>query len=353
MPALVLAGIPLAFRHFFDFDKVAPITDNYLLLCISPGIDVFYLQEGYQYDGTEDCREISIMSDKDCRIKIPVCYYQPWELPKSSLFLPIQAGKAASKYRLKVQGDDTGDNISAKNATFSEFTVWYWAWKNIKTLYPNLEYTGMSHYRRFFNLERSVNESPVYYRPNIPDMKNYGELFIERLSAADIILTKPAYFSCDVKTQFAYWHNESDYLCLKDTVHDVCPKYDDSFKFVFENNSGISLYCMFVSRYDLFNDYLSWLFPILFEAEKRIDISGYTLYQKRCLAFFAERLLNVYVRHHKLRERYEPIFFIQPDIDYRNGIKRLCKDIVKCCLPHGIVESIKRGGEEKAQNRPR
>ena len=287
------------------------------------------------------------------KIKIPVCYYQPWELPKNDLFLPVQAGKAVSKYNLKIQGDDTGDNISAKNATFSEFTVWYWAWKNLKTLYPDLEYTGMLHYRRFFNLERPVHEFSAYSRPTIPDMENYGGLFIERLADADIILTKPTYFSCDVKTQFAYWHRESDYRCLKNIINDICPKYNEAFNHVFDNNSGLSLYCIFVSKYELFDSYLSWLFPILFEAEKRIDVSGCTAYQKRCLAFLAERLFNVYLRHHKLRVGYEPIFFIEPDIDYRNGIKKIFKGAVRYCLPHGIVESIKRRNEEKAMNASR
>ncbi|MDR0305502.1 MAG: DUF4422 domain-containing protein [Chitinispirillales bacterium] len=280
-------------------------------------------------------------SRSNCRIKILVCYYQPWELPKNPLFLPIQAGKAVSKFDLKIQGDDTGNNISDKNATFSEFTAWYWVWKNIKTIYPNIEYVGLSHYRRFFNLENVYFESPKFIKVKIPEMKNYDRLFVERLSSADIILSKPSFFSCSVKKQFSHWHNESDYLCLKDIIHDICPQYDDSFKLVFENNNGISLYCMFVSRYELFNDYFSWLFAILFEAEKRINVSEYNTYNKRVLAFLAERLLNVYVLHHNLKAAYEPIYFIEPEINFRNSIKKLCKDIVKYCLPNGIVNLVK------------
>jgi hypothetical protein len=96
---------------------------------------------------------------------------------------------------------------------------------------------------------------------------------------------------------------------------------------------------MFVSKYGLFNDYFSWLFPILFETEKKIDVSGYNPYQKRALAFLAERLLNVYVLHHNLKTAYEPIYFIET-IDFRNGIKKLCKDAAKYFLPYGIVRSL-------------
>jgi len=280
----------------------------------------------------------------DCKIKIPICYYQPWELPKNDIFLPIQAGKAVSKYDLKMQGDDTECNISEKNAVFGEFTVWYWVWKNIKKLYPDLEYIGLSHYRRFFDLEHPSSEFSVFRVPKIPNMNGYGERFIDKLSSADIILPKPAFFSCDVKSQ--HLPPGSVYQCIKEFMHEICPEYDEAFRAVFENNNGISLYCIFISRYELFDDYFSWLFRILFEAEKRPELFAHTGYEKRYLAFFAERLLSVYVLHHKLRVQYEPLYFISPNINYRNGIVKLCESILRYCTPHGLIDSPKRRSKE-------
>ncbi len=43
-------------------------------------------------------------------------------------FLPIQVGKAISSVELGIQGDDTGDNISAKNPNFCVLTAQYWLW---------------------------------------------------------------------------------------------------------------------------------------------------------------------------------------------------------------------------------
>ncbi|GHT81204.1 hypothetical protein FACS1894130_12890 [Spirochaetia bacterium] len=111
-----------------------------------------------------------LINDTD-ELKILVCYYQPWEIPKGDIFLPIQAGKAISGFNLKMQGDDTGNNISSKNQAFSEFTAWYWAWKNIKILYPNIKYIGLSHYRRYFLMDQPFIEHTLVHTSNMPNME--------------------------------------------------------------------------------------------------------------------------------------------------------------------------------------
>ena len=58
---------------------------------------------------------------------------------------------------------------------------------------------------------------------------------------------------------------------------------------------------MMICRKDLWNQYCEWLFPILFELEKEIDILQYNGYQQRVFGFLAERLLNIWVRHQKLK----------------------------------------------------
>jgi hypothetical protein len=266
------------------------------------------------------------------KVKILTCYYKPWRLPKENIFFPIQAGKAFSRYKLKMQGDDTGDNISGKNATLSEFTAWYWGWKNIKNFYPNIEYIGLSHYRRFFALDKSSEIHTPIDRYKIPRMKNYEELIIQKLEDKDIILTRSMTFADTIKKQYEIEHDISDYYCIKDIVHKICPEYDDSFLYFFENNKTISLYCLFIARYELFHQYFEWLFPLLFEAEKRIDFSNRNTYQKRAIAFLAERLLNVYVLHHKLRVVYEPIYYItnlEEYIESKTGIKAFLKRIIR------------------------
>jgi hypothetical protein len=292
-----------------------------------------------------------LITPENNKTKILVCYYQPWELPKENIFFPIQAGKAISGFNLKIQGDDTGDKKKKKNETFSEFTAWYWAWKNLKTIYMDIEYIGLSHYRRFFALNKPYEDFSQIFKNYIPRMENYEELIKQKLDNNDIILVKPAMYGCDLKTQYAQFHNIEDYYKLKEIVHDLHPEYDETFINFFENNNTMSLYCMFITRYEIFNKYFEWLFPLLSEIEKRIDVSKYDTYQKRVLAFCAERLLNIYVLHNKLKIVYEPIYCIIKEInmDSNFNIKRIVKKIIKFIIPNGIFE-LYRMRKEKKEN---
>ena len=289
--------------------------------------------------------KLNSLKNEEVKAKILVCYYQPWQIPKEDIFFPIQAGKAISGFSLKMQGDDTGDNISIKNSTFSEFTAWYWGWKNIKALYPNIEYVGLSHYRRFFALNEYWEHYAKIDKDRIPKMENYENLIRQKLDSKDIILVKQASFQCNLKTQYGFWHNISDYFCMKDIIHEIYPEYDESWKYVFENNNAISLYCLFIARYELFNKYFEWLFPLLFEAEKRIDVSKYDSDQKRVFAYLAERLLNVYVYHNKLKVLYEPIYFINCEkkiYPSKPNVKIIFKKIIEFIMPYGIAKWYKK-----------
>lgn len=58
---------------------------------------------------------------------------------------------------------------------------------------------------------------------------------------------------------------------------------------------------MFVMKTQYYDDYCFWLFTILFEVEKRVDISTYDSYQSRIFGFLAERMFNIWLLHHKLK----------------------------------------------------
>lgn len=67
-------------------------------------------------------------------------------------------------------------------------------------------------------------------------------------------------------------------------------------------------YNMFVMSSNHFNEYMTWLFAVLEEAESRIDVSKYDAYNQRLFGFLSERLLNVWVNARKLRVKEYPVY---------------------------------------------
>lgn len=222
------------------------------------------------------------------------------DIPLNELKEPytlIQAGSALTE-PLDCQTDNSGDNISEKNPKYCELTALYWIWKNDTT--SNV--VGMTHYRRFFyiynlfsNTKRVLNENDI----------------LKYLDEYDIILPDKQHFGpYTVKKQFAEAHgahkedkeeDKTNLMKCREIINKICPEYTSSFDEVMEQHS---LYCynMFITRKEIFDQYMSWLFGILNKAEEIIDLSIYDdlppnerNYQYRVYGFLAERLFNVWL----------------------------------------------------------
>lgn len=80
---------------------------------------------------------------------------------------------------------------------------------------------------------------------------------------------------------------------MREIVFEKFPEYIFEFdKFISQNK--ISPCNMFIAKKDIFDEYSKWLFEILFEVEKKIEISTDT-YKARVFGFMGEYLLNVYL----------------------------------------------------------
>lgn len=237
----------------------------------------------------------------DSKIKILVCCHKPCELPQDDIFLPIHVGAALSDTSLGFQRDDQlngkpCDNISSKNRSFCELTAIYWAWKNIKKLYPDLQYIGLNHYRRFF----AFNEKRVTGSGIPKDVKNISGYKFDTqkveswLYANKVITTPKAYLKTSLAGSYEHCHNSSDLRIIHDIVRNDYPEFLSTFNEVYLGKNFFYDCNMFIMPWNEFDDYCKWIFGILFKAEKLINIENYDTYQKRIYGFLAEHLWTVW-----------------------------------------------------------
>ncbi len=211
------------------------------------------------------------------KIRIFVACHKPTEVYTDDVYTPIHVGRASSKYKEEMKdmiGDDTGDNISEKNPFFCEMTAQYWAWKN----YHDSEYIGFCHYRRYFN-EKITQD-------------NVDGLFAD---GTDVIVVGPCL------RRYTRWEYFKTFVCSEDlaimqmVVQKMYPEYyktlsQSGFDFVdFPLN-------MLICRRDLFEEYATWVFSILFECEKHVKLSPYSR-QRRLYGYLAELLMPVFFIH--------------------------------------------------------
>lgn len=240
---------------------------------------------------------------------IYVVLHKPNWYPKMGFYSAIKVGSNKFDNDLMFN-DSTGDNISLKNPNYSELTAIYWLWKNKLD-----DAIGIVHYRRFF-----VNRIMISLR-NI-EKKILSETYIrEALENHDVIVPFSSYSNYSLYDEYNKAHYISDLEHVKKIIESKHPDYIDSFHHVIysKQNSHRFFANMFISKKDFFDDYSEWLFDILFELEKKIDIRNCDAYQARVFGFISERLFNVYLHYNKSVFREE--FVINIEATLTNRIK--------------------------------
>lgn len=232
-----------------------------------------------------------------------------------NLYKAIQVGKKNSGINLEIENDDVDDNISHKNHIYSELTGWYWIWKNKKH-----DYVGTSHYRRFFTIEHPSllrKAGNLFFLIAGQKSKRHGLLHVNShnkwsdkllsseqaeslLKDFDAVLPVRKKFHYSVYEQYKRRHKEVDIIITRKVIEELQPDYLESFDKTFSSNQMYP-FNMFLLPWKLFDEYMAWLFMILFELEKRSDIDLNDKYQKRVCAFMAERLQTVWFNHNNLK----------------------------------------------------
>ncbi len=259
-------------------------------------------------------------------VKILVAYNKPATLLKSDILVPIHTGRAiareatrdgyisADDYQWMIDnislGDDTGENISHLNRRYCELTALYWAWKNYDKL-GDPDYIGLMHYRRHlcFDLNNSLkpNGGGVITWRKMDDgyvrtfhltreqitnvVKDYDIAVAEKL---DVGYAKVQ----TVYEQYKKFHHIHDYEIALQVMEEISPQNVESAKKYNSQKYGYFTNC-FVMRRELFHEFAQWLFTILFEVEKKLDISRYNVQETRVIGYIAERLFGIWLFHNK------------------------------------------------------
>lgn len=214
-----------------------------------------------------------------------VCHKADPYIKTDPPYLPIHAGAALHPdLNLGFQKDNEDDNISEKNPRWCELTALYWGWKNIK----DVEYIGLCHYRRYFDKDIS--------KDNIDTL----------LKGKDIILLDRIFMTCNVQTRMQELTTMEDYHIFIDTLLKFHPDYKKAVLDYCCNSYRFIRCTMFITKKEIYDDFCETFFPVFSEVEKIIKPHGYTRLN-RCVAYFGELSLGIYVTHNKLKRRYLPM----------------------------------------------
>lgn len=220
-------------------------------------------------------------------------------------YVPLLVGADKNPNPDNFLADNSGINISSKNPYYCEETGLFWLWKHSTD-----NRIGISHYRRFFapfNNRTQMNWYVLFHGKSKIASVSYLDNILN--SGYDWIVSQTEQLPFDsLRAQFAITHHEKDLDQTRKVISQISSDYVDDFDRVLDCNNEGSFYNMFYTSKDELNAYCSWLFPILFEVDKKTDISNYSVYQQRLYGFLAERLFNVWLHHRHAKIKYLPVY---------------------------------------------
>ena len=222
--------------------------------------DVYALPEMHEDTGEEVCIYMT-----RCVVDKPLQHHAG-ELP--AVVVPVQAGAALTEQRVAVLTDDQGDTISGRNRHYSEMTVAYWAWKN-----SSAAYIGMSHYRRLFTQPEKI---------------------AEKLRTTDVkaVLPLPTLYLHSLEKEYFLRYIPDVWSTMLAVLDEMHPEYSGAAKKIF---AGKYFYGnnMWVLRREVLDAFFSWMFPMLFEIERRIGELA-DPYYNRYTGFCSELFTTLY-----------------------------------------------------------
>ncbi len=243
---------------------------------------------------------------RKAKIWVVIATHKLYPMPKDKMYIPLHVG-AEGKFDdegmpldFGFQKDNTGENISDKNAQFCELTGLYWAWKNLDS-----EYLGLVHYRRHFqgsrySIVKEKTDRVLNYKEIRPLLSKY-KVFVPK---------KRHYYIETLEQHYAHNHRIEELNTARDIMFEKYPEYKEAYDIAIHRTWGY-MFNMMIMQHDLMDEYCTWIFDILFELEKRLEDDSDTLtdFENRFPGRVSERLFNVWLTYqiHEGRIKEEEI----------------------------------------------
>lgn len=219
-------------------------------------------------------------------VKIIIATHKKYQMPNDLLYLPLHVGAEGKKDRngndldLGYTKDNTGDNISKLNSSFCELTGLYWAWKNL-----DADFVGLAHYRRHFSMKNKKGfENVLKYEELNPYL---GEIKV-------FVPNKRRYYIESLYSHYKHTHYANQLDETRKVIKEKYPEYITSYDNVIKHTYGY-MFNMMIMEKELLNDYCSWLFDILFEVDKHIEMPELSSFQGRFYGRISEIIFNVWL----------------------------------------------------------
>lgn len=207
-----------------------------------------------------------------------------------TLFVGAKQNRSAEEYAVR---DDIADNISCKNPYYCELTGLYWLWKNVDS-----DIIGVCHYRRYFSDRKIKKKKYILTQKNV----------LELMNSYDAVLPRKRWFDGrSAKAFYAAKHDVKDWNRMTELIGRLYPEYVDDVRWFEKERKGYC-YNMFIMKKKDMDSYCKWLFAILFELERSSDVSEYDEYNRRIYGFLAERMINIWLHHNKLKICEVPVY---------------------------------------------
>ena len=248
-------------------------------------------------------------------ILIFVASHKKYKMPEDKMYIPLQAGaEGKEKINGYIQDNSKADNISSKNPYFCELTGLYYIWKNIST-----DYVGLVHYRRYFTTKKII---PKKEEDKFKIVISNTEIQ-KQLENSNIILPKKRNYY--IENLYDHYKHTMYIEPLDETakiIQEKYPEYMEEFNKLHKRKSA-HMFNMFIMKKEILNEYCTWLFDILFELEKRIDMKQYDNFHARFFGRISELLLDVWINKNNINYKEVKVIDIQNINWFKKGFSFL------------------------------